>query len=88
MAASTTLTIRISPELKAKLARLAVLCKRSSSYLATEALTEFVADELPYAESLVSAMADVEAGHYFTQEQVKSEIDRVLAAAAANRKVA
>jgi len=42
MAESTTVTIRVSPELKSKLEALARNTKRSKSYLAAEALATYV----------------------------------------------
>ena len=52
MATSTTLTVRVSPEVKKRLGRLAGHTKRTSSYLAGEAIADFVDRELAIAEGI------------------------------------
>lgn len=42
MTQSTTMTIRLEPELKSRLDRLAQVTQRSKSYLAAEAVREFI----------------------------------------------
>lgn len=46
MAASTTMTIRVSPDVKEKLDRIATDTRRSKSFLAGEAVAAYVDREL------------------------------------------
>jgi predicted transcriptional regulator len=61
MAESTTLTVRVSPELKERLSRLAGHTKRTSSYLAGEAIADFVDRELAIVEGIERGLADMKA---------------------------
>ena len=86
MAASTTMTIRITPELKEKLARLARATDRSSSYLAGEAVAAYVDNEWPIVEGILAAMEDVRAGNTVSHDEVVAEMNAIIDAA--RRKVA
>ena len=62
MTTSTTLTVRIPPELKKRLGRLAGHTKRTSSYLAGEAIADFVERELAIVEGIRRGLDDMHAG--------------------------
>jgi predicted transcriptional regulator len=81
MADTTTITIRISQETKAALDRLAELTHRSRSFLTSEALNQYLHDEVEIAEGIVQGLADAEAGRVVPHEQVMDEIDAMIAAA-------
>lgn len=85
MAETTTLTIEISAETEAKLARLEQLSQTSRAALAAEALEEFVTRELEDCEGVLEGIADVEAGRVFTSEQVLAEMDRRISKIEAER---
>ena len=57
MNASTTMTIRLSIELKEKLDRLADGTRRSRSYLAVEAVSAYVERELAIIEGIQRGLA-------------------------------
>lgn len=84
---STTLSIRISEELLAKLDRLAAATQRSKSFLAVEAISSYVAHELPIVEGIAKALADIDAGNWVSHEEVMREMDEIIKAAAAKHKV-
>jgi predicted transcriptional regulator len=79
MADTTTMTIRVPVELKAKLDRLAELTERSRSYLAAEALEIYTRYELEIVEGILEGIADLEAGRTFTTEEVKAGVDEIIA---------
>ncbi len=81
MPASTTMTIRISPEVKEKLGRLAEATRRSNSFLAGEAVTQYVERELEIVEGILAAMADVRAGNTASHEEVVAKMDAIIDAA-------
>ena len=65
MADSTTMTVRLSRELKGKLERLAESTRRSKSYLAAEAIAEYVDANAWQIEEIRKAVAKADAGGPF-----------------------
>ena len=78
VAASTTLTVRVSEDLKARLGRLAEITDRTQSFLAGEAIEEFVARELEICEGILRGMADFEAGRVISDEEMKRRTNELL----------
>ena len=81
MAASTTMTIRVSPELKEKLGKLATVTRRSNSFLANEALAAFVDRELEIMAGIMEGIEDMENGDLVPHDQAMDELDAVVEAA-------
>lgn len=81
MATSTTLTVRLAPKVKQRLGRLARQTKRTKSYLAGEAITSYVEQELDIIEGINRGLADMEAGrvvsHDDAMRRVRATINRV-----------
>jgi predicted transcriptional regulator len=86
MTASTTMTIRVSTELKRKLDRLASNTRRSKSYLAAEAVSAYVDRELEIIEGIKRGLADVEAGRVVPHDEAMAEVYSVIKAAKGTRK--
>lgn len=80
MAGSTTMTIRVSPEVKEKLGRLAQDTRRSRSFLAGEAVGAYVERELAIIEGVRRGLADVEAGRVVPHEEAMAEIRAAIEA--------
>ena len=78
MAASTTMTIRISPEVKDKLGRLAQDTRRSRSFLASEAVEAYVARELEIIDGIQRGLADVTAGRVVSHDVAVEELQAVI----------
>jgi len=78
MSDSTTMTIRLSSDLKDKLDRLAQGTRRSKSFLAAEAVSAYVDRELEIIEGIRQGLADVEAGRTVSHEEAMAEIDAML----------
>ncbi len=81
MSDSTTMTIRLPPALKDRLARLAKSTRRSNSYLAGEAVAEYVDRELQVIEGIRRGLDDVAAGRVVAHDAAMDEIDAVIEAA-------
>ena len=81
MTASTTMTIRVSPEIKNKLDRLATDTRRSKSYLAAEAVSAYVDRELEIIEGIKRGLADVEAGRVVPHDEAMAEVYAAIEAA-------
>ena len=74
MSVSTTMTIRISSDLKEKLDRLALDTRRSRSYLAGEAVVAYVERELEIIQGIQRGLADVKVGRVVAHDAAMSEI--------------
>ena len=85
MPRSTTMTIRISPEVKERLGRLAHDTRRSKSYLAGEAVVAYVERELDIIDGIQRGLADVAAGRVVPHEVAMAEIQAVIDAAKGGR---
>lgn len=78
MAASTTMTIRVRPDIKEKLDRIAADTQRSKSFLAGEAVAAYVERELEIIEGIKRGMADAEAGRVIPHDQAVAEMRAVI----------
>ena len=85
MTASTTMTIRVSPETRSKLERIAADTRRSKSFLAAEAGSAYVDRELEIIDGVKRGMADAEAGRVVPHDEAMAEIHAVIDAAEARR---
>ena len=79
MTASTTMTIRVRPDVKEKLDRIASDTQRSKSFLAGEAVAAYVERELEIIDGIKRGMADVAAGRVVPHEQVMAEARQIIA---------
>lgn len=86
MAATTTMTIRIAPEVKDKLRRIAEGTRRSKSFLAAEAIAAYVDRELAIIDGVRRGLDDVETGRTVPHDAAMAEIDAVIEAAERARK--
>jgi len=80
MAASTTMTIRVTPDLKEKLGRLAHTTRRTRSWLAAEAVEAYVDNELEIIEGIQRGLADVKAGRVTPHDEATDQLDAAIAA--------
>src|SRR5205814_7081783 len=69
---SATLSIRLKPEIKKRLARLARTSGRSSNYLISDAVESYVADQERMLAEVRQADRQVKAGHYIKREDMKA----------------
>lgn len=77
---SETVTVRISPETKSRLEALAGHTRRTKSFLAGEAIADYVERELAIVEGIKRGLADIEAGrtvpHDVAIARLHAAIDR------------
>lgn len=78
MSSSTTMTIRVNSEVKAKLDRLARDTQRSRSYLAAAAVSGYVDRELKIVAGIQQGIADRVAGRTVSHDDAMAEIDAVI----------
>jgi|Tabmets5t2r1_1033131.scaffolds.fasta_scaffold314912_1 RHH-type rel operon transcriptional repressor/antitoxin RelB len=69
MTDTTTMTVRLSKELKSRLERLAASTRRSKSYLAAEAIAEYVDLNAWQVEEIGKAVEKADAGGPFVRDE-------------------
>jgi len=84
--ASTTLTVRLTPELKARLGKLAERTQRSKSFLAGEAIGNYVERELEIVAGIEHGLDDMKAGRVVPHEDVMADIDATIKKAKSKRR--
>lgn len=82
---TTTVTIEVSPEVKAELSQLARDTRRSEALLAAEAISAYVEYELRIVENIKKSLGEVAAGHVVPHEEAMAEIDAGIMAAERDR---
>jgi len=79
--ASTTLTVRLPPQVKRQLGRLAGQTNRTKSYLAAEAITDFVERELAIVDGIKRGLADMNAGRVTAHKDAMRRLRATVARA-------
>jgi predicted transcriptional regulator len=69
---SATLSIRLKPETKKRLARLAKTSGRSSNFLIVDAVEVYVSDQERMLAEVRQADRQVKSGHYIKNEDMKA----------------
>lgn len=70
MAGSTVLTLRLDPKLKSRLDRLSKATSRSRSFVAAEAIREYVTLNEWQIEQIKEAVAAAERGEFASEKEV------------------
>jgi predicted transcriptional regulator len=74
MVESVTLTVRLPAETKTNLARLAEMTRRTSSFLAADAIAAFVARELDIVEGIKAGQDDMLNGRVIPHDEVMRQL--------------
>ena len=69
MSQSTTMTIRLEPELKSRLDKLAAATHRSKSFLASEAVREFIELNEWQIQEIEAAVKEADEGDFASPEE-------------------
>jgi len=72
MAGSTTLTVRVTPQVKRRLESVALRVRRSKSFLAAEAIEEFLAVQEWQIAAVKEGIAAADRGNFVQHEDVRS----------------
>jgi predicted transcriptional regulator len=72
------MTIRVRPDVKEKLDRIAADTQRSKSFLAGEAVAAYVERELEIIDGIKRGLADAAAGRVIPHEQAVAEMRAVV----------
>ncbi len=76
MAGSAVLTLRLDPKLKNRLDRLAESTSRSRSFVATEAIREYVDLNEWQIQEITKALAEADRGEFATEKEVERVIKK------------
>jgi RHH-type transcriptional regulator, rel operon repressor / antitoxin RelB len=69
---SATLSVRLKPQIKKRLAKLAEISGRSSNFLISDAVESYVADQERLLREVRQADRDIKSGHYIKHEDMKA----------------
>lgn len=69
---SATLSIRLKPEIKKRLAKLAKASGRSSNFLVSDAVESYVSDQERLLAEIRQAERQIKSGHYIRHEDMKA----------------
>jgi predicted transcriptional regulator len=86
MAESSTMTIRLPAATKKKLGRLATHTNRTKSFLAGEAIEDYVARELAIVEGIERGLADMHAGRVVSHADAIRRLRSAVEKAAKSKK--
>jgi|HubBroStandDraft_6_1064221.scaffolds.fasta_scaffold1010822_2 RHH-type rel operon transcriptional repressor/antitoxin RelB len=75
--ASSTLTVRIDPEMKAELDAIAAARDRDRSYLVKEALREYLEVQKWHIEHIRQGVREADAGNFVSEAKMKRTIARL-----------
>jgi len=76
MPQSTTMTIRLSPEVKDRLEHLAEATHRSKSFLASEAILDFIEVNEWQINEIEAAVKEADAGDFANDDEVNDTFKR------------
>ena len=76
MSGSAVFSVRVSPELKAKVEAIAAAVERPRSWIVTQALEAFVADQAWQIEEIKRGVAEADAGDFASAEEVEAVFTR------------
>lgn len=69
---TTTFSVRLKPETKKKLSKLAKASGRSANFLIADAVESYVEDQERLRAEIRAAERDIAAGHYIKDEDMKA----------------
>ncbi|MFZ3210959.1 MAG: ribbon-helix-helix protein, CopG family [Terriglobales bacterium] len=76
MGANTVVTLRLEPELRAQLDRLAKVQRRSRSFIAAEAIREYVTANEWQIEEIRKALQEANRGDFASERQVRRTMSK------------
>ncbi len=76
MSQSTTMTIRLEPELKSRLDKLAAVTHRSKSFLAAEAVREFIELNEWQIEDIKAAIKEADADDFASDQEIRAVFNK------------
>lgn len=75
---SETVTVRLSPETKSRLEALARQTRRTKSFLAGEAIADYVERESKIIEGVLQGLEDMEAGRVVPHDEAMARLRKTI----------
>jgi predicted transcriptional regulator len=79
MPASTTLTVRLTPDMKQRLGHLADATHRTKSWLAAEAIAAYVGRESEILEGIQRGLDDMKVGRVVPHDEAMAGLEATIA---------
>jgi predicted transcriptional regulator len=76
MSQSTTMTIRLAPEIKSRLDKLSAATNRSKSFLAAEAVREFIEVNEWQIEEIKKAVKEADSDDFASDQEVRAVFNK------------
>ena len=76
MSPSTTMTIRLEPELKSRLDKLSAVTHRSKSFLAAEAVREFIELNEWQIEDIKASIKEADADDFASDQEIRAVFNK------------
>ena len=76
MSQTTTMTIRLEPDLKLRLDKLSAVTHRSKSFLAAEAVREFIELNEWQIEEIKAAVKEADSGDFASDQEVRAVLNK------------
>ena len=76
MPQSTTMTIRLEPELKSRLDKLSAATHRSKSFLAAEAVREFIELNEWQIDEIKDAVKEADSGDFASEQEMRAVFNK------------
>lgn len=73
---STTMTVRLDEDVKTRLEKLSGITNRSKSFLAAEAIKEFIEHNEWQLKEIKEALVEADAGDFASETQVKKVFEK------------
>ncbi len=73
---TTTMTIRLEPELKTRLDKLSAATRRSKSFLAAEAVREFIEINEWQIEEIKNAFKEADAEDFSSEQEIRAVFNK------------
>ena len=73
---TTTMTVRLDEEVKSRLEKISSVTNRSKSFLASEAIKEFVENNEWQLEEIQAALLEADAGDFATDKSVQKTFEK------------
>ena len=74
----SVISVHTKPEVSKRLNELAVLTRRSKSFLANEAIERYLEEEEAFVKSVLQGKADLDAGRTYTTDEMRAKLEQSI----------
>ena len=74
----SVISVHTKPEVSKRLNELAVLTRRSRSFLANEAIERYLEEEEAFIKSVLQGKADLDAGRTYTTDEMRVKLEQSI----------